>query len=283
MRNRRRWVTVIAATCASLSCAHMVEAAWATTTKNTGSTFAAGSIAAPTGLIATQPNGPNSNQLNWTLPSNPNQRGSAQTVSSNLDGGGYSTIATLTGSAVTDTDNSVLGDTTYCYQVTTTYSEWTAPTGPTCTLPVAPRAAVNAGGGATGNYMADTAYSGGSTGSTTAAINTSLVPNPAPQGVYQTERRGNFTYTGQGLTAFAAYTVRLQEAEITWTSVGQRTFNVKINGTQVMTNYDIIQAAGAKNKAIALTFNATADGNGNITVQFISVKDLAKLSGIEIL
>jgi hypothetical protein len=142
---------------------------------------------------------------------------------------------------------------------------------------------INTGGTATGSLQADGFFSGGTTSSTTAAIDTSLVTNPAPQSVYQTERYGTFTYTITGLTPGANYTVRLDFAEIYWTQVGQRVFNVAINGTQVLTNFDIIAAAGAPNRAIAKTFTATADSSGDITIAFTSVANFAKISGIEII
>ena len=52
------------------------------------------------------------------------------------------------------------------------------------------------------------------------------------------------------------YTVRLHFAEIYWTAAGQRRFNVAINGTQVLTNFDIFATAGA-NKALVRDFSAT--------------------------
>jgi hypothetical protein len=141
---------------------------------------------------------------------------------------------------------------------------------------------INTGGTATGSFQADGFFSGGTTSSTTATIDTSLVTNPAPPPVYQTERYGTFTYTITGLTPGASYTVRLDFAEIYWTQVGQRVFNVAINGTQVLTNFDIIAAAGGPNRAIARTFTATADSSGDITIAFTSVVNYAKISGIEI-
>src|SRR5262249_22482812 len=117
---------------------------------------------------------------------------------------------------------------------------------------------------------------------TGATINTSGVTNPAPQSVYQSERYGNFTYAIPGLTAGGTYTVRLDFAELYWTSAGQRLFNVLINGSHVLTNFDIFAAAGGANIAVAKSFPATADGFGRITIQFVTVKDNAKVSGIEI-
>jgi Tol biopolymer transport system component/fibronectin type 3 domain-containing protein len=143
--------------------------------------------------------------------------------------------------------------------------------------------AVDAGGGVAGGFQADTGFSGGRTFSTTHAIDTTAVTNPAPQALYQTERFGNFTYTATGLTPVASYTVRLHFAEIYWTVTGKRLFNVTINGQQVLTNFDILAVAGASYKAVVQSFAATADSSGRIAIGFLTVKDNAKVSGIEIL
>src|SRR5207244_2070215 len=104
-----------------------------------------------------------------------------------------------------------------------------------------------------------------------------------PQVVYNSERYGNFTYTIPNLMAGAAYTVRLHFGEIYWSSPGSRVFNVSINGTQVLANFDIFAAAGGKDIALIKEFATNADSAGKIAIQFSSVKDNAKLSGIEIL
>jgi hypothetical protein len=279
---RRCATLLVVALFASLLGARIVQASWAVTTVNSGSTFATGSIAAPTALAVAHVAAPRSDKLTWTLPAVA-QRGTGQNVSRSVDGGAFSNIAGLTGAAVTYTDNTVVGDTKYCYTVTTTDGGWTAATAANCPAAFAPLKGINCGGALSGNYAADTGFVGGATSSTAAVINTALVPNPAPQAVYQTERNGNFTYTVSGLTANGAYQVRLQEDEFTMAAAGQRTFNVKINGVQVLTSYDIFAATGAKNKAIALTFNVTADGTGAIAIQFIGVISTAKVDGIEVL
>jgi hypothetical protein len=142
---------------------------------------------------------------------------------------------------------------------------------------------LNAGGSGAGSFVTDAYYSGGRTYTTRASIDTSAVSNPAPQAVYQSERYGNFTHSVPGLIAGGTYTVRLHFAEIYWTSRGQRLFNVAINGQQVLTNFDIYATAGAANKAIVRQYTATADANGQITIWFTTVKDNAKVSGIEML
>jgi predicted DNA-binding WGR domain protein len=142
---------------------------------------------------------------------------------------------------------------------------------------------INAGGPAVAPFVADTDFTGGSTVTSTNAINTSSVSNPAPQAVYQSNRYGTFSYTIGNLTAGKTYTVRLHFAETYWTAAGQRVFNVSINGQQVLTNFDIVGTAGAANKAVVEQFTATADSTGKITLQFTTVKDNAQVNGIEIL
>ena len=100
--------------------------------------------------------------------------------------------------------------------------------------------------------------------------------------MYQHNRYGNFTYTIPGLTAGASYTVRLDFAEEYWTAAGSRTFNVLINGTQVLTNFDIFATAGGEFKAVAESFTAAASSAGAVTIQFVTVKDNAQVNGIEI-
>ena len=77
--------------------------------------------------------------------------------------------------------------------------------------------------------------------------------------------------------------MRLHNVETYWTAIGQRRFNVTINGTQVLTNFDIIAAAGAANKAVINEFNAVANGGGQIIIQYTTVTDNARASGIEII
>ena len=110
--------------------------------------------------------------------------------------------------------------------------------------------AINAGGGAAGAFAADANFSGGSTYSNTDPINTSGVTNLAPQAVYDSERYGNFTYTIPNLTPGASYAVRLHFAEIYWNAAGQRVFNVALNGSPVLSNFDIFAAAGGKDIAV---------------------------------
>jgi hypothetical protein len=141
---------------------------------------------------------------------------------------------------------------------------------------------INSGGPAVSPFVADKDFSGGSTINHANTIDLSGVTNPAPMAVYQTARIANFTYTIPGFAAGSSHTVRLHFAETFWTSSGSRIFNVSINGTQVLSNFDIFAAAGAKNKAIVEQFTANANSSGQYVIQFTSVKDNSLVSGIEI-
>ena len=115
------------------------------------------------------------------------------------------------------------------------------------------------------------------------SITTTDVTNPAPQAVYQSERYGAVTYTLPNLTAGASYTVRLHFAELYWTATGKRKFNVTINGTTVLSNYDVYSATGARYKAIVREFTATANTSGRIVIAFTNVTDNATIEGIQII
>ncbi len=201
-------------------------------------------------------------------------------------------IATTAGTTYSDT--SVAATTTYHYIVkatngagasaasnTATVTTSGAPCTTNCSGPD-DALAISAGGPGAGNFVADQDFVGGSASGGNATININGVTNPAPQAVYQNERFGNFTYTLPGLKAQTNYVVRLHFAETYWTQPGQRVFNVSINGTQVLTNFDVLAAAGGQDIAIAEQFAATANAQGQIVLQFATVKDNAEVNGIEV-
>lgn len=102
--------------------------------------------------------------------------------------------------------------------------------------------------------------------------------------MYQTERYGpSFTYTVGGLTSAISYQVTLEFAEIYWTRAGQREFNVNINGTRVLTNFDVVAAAGGSDRAIDKTFTAAAGSNGQIVIAFSTgAADYPKVAAIQV-
>jgi hypothetical protein len=141
---------------------------------------------------------------------------------------------------------------------------------------------VNVGDGAftdtaTGNvWSADTGFTGGAQYATTATITDAANPSQAP--LYQTARYGNFTY--QFTVPTGSYTVILKFAETYWSSAGSRKFNVAINGTTVLTSFDIVAAAGGPLIAIDKSF--TVGPTSTITIQFTTVVDNALVNAIQI-
>ncbi|RZU29579.1 malectin domain-containing carbohydrate-binding protein [Edaphobacter modestus] len=148
--------------------------------------------------------------------------------------------------------------------------------------PTVSSAQINAGGSAVAPFISDVDFEGGSILSHKNVIDLSGVTNAAPMTVYQDARQGNFTYTLAGFVPGSSHTVRLHFAETYFSTVGSRTFNISINGTQVMTNFDIFAAAGAKNKAVIQELTGNADSSGTFVVTFTSVVNNSLLSAIEI-
>lgn len=106
--------------------------------------------------------------------------------------------------------------------------------------------------------------------------------NPAPQAVYKTEHIAPFTYTIPNLTPNGNYVVNLHFDEDYFTTANQRTSNVFINGTKVLSNFDIYATAGGAHTANIQSFATQADSSGTITVAMTSVINAGLLSGIEV-
>ncbi|MHB1698938.1 MAG: malectin domain-containing carbohydrate-binding protein [Acidobacteriaceae bacterium] len=246
--------------------------------------------AAPTGLTATSSTTALQINLSWTASSTSGVTYNVfrSTASGFTPSSGNQITSGVTGTAYADTAVSL--STTYYYVVeasNTTGSSWPSSQASATTIASVSSAsviAIDAGGPAAGNYAADEYVSGGSLSTPTGApVNVVGVANPAPQEVYQTQRWGAMTYTIPGLTAGTQYTVTLQFNDMYWTKAGQRQFNVILNGTQVLTNFDIIGATGGQNIAIAKSFMAIANSSGQIVIQFtVGAADQPTIGGIEV-
>jgi diguanylate cyclase (GGDEF)-like protein len=145
--------------------------------------------------------------------------------------------------------------------------------------------AINAGGPAVAKtaFLEDAYFDGGASSSFfDVPIKTDGVSRPGPEAIFYTERYGDFTYRVPNLQPGACFLVRLHFAELHFDAVGIRVFNVLINDLPVLTDFDIVRESGGRDQVIARTFPAIASDTGEIVIEFRSIVDNAKLSGLEL-
>ncbi len=113
-------------------------------------------------------------------------------------------------------------------------------------------------------WAADENYVGGLPATSTNTI-TGALPCTTDQALYQDQRYGNpFSYVFN--VPAGSYQVTLKFAETYWTAAGARQFNVSINGTTELTNFDVYATAGGQNIAVDRVFNNIAPSGGAITI-----------------
>lgn len=140
---------------------------------------------------------------------------------------------------------------------------------------------INAGGGDSAGFWTDQFFRGGARQGNDATIDMSKVTeNPPPAAIFNSERWGAMTYTIPDRSG--AQTVTLYFSEDYVSGPGQRLFDVIINGSTVLSNFDIYASAGAADRAIARTFTATADSSGQVVIQFIARVQQPKISGFTV-
>jgi trimeric autotransporter adhesin len=258
---------------------------------------------APTGLTATASSS-SAIALSWTAVTPPaNCSISSYSVYESTTSGFTPSSSNLVASGLTSTSYSSTGlsaSTTYYYVVEAVDSDGNS--APSVQESATTQAAssgtsivsINAGGPAVSNasggdnsFVADEYYSAG--GTTYSVTNTITIPASvatiaAPAAVYQSARQGTVTYTIPGLTAGTSYTVRLHFAELYFSAAGDRVFDVAINGTTVLTNFDIYATAGANYTAVVEQFTATANSSGDIMIAFTNgTVNQPMFNGIEVL
>lgn len=138
-----------------------------------------------------------------------------------------------------------------------------------------------------GDFLPDPNMVDGATNGSDTAIDTSAI-HSAPAAVYQSERYAtDFTYKF-AVPEGKSYIVRLHFAELFDPDPGMRKENISINGKPVLTNFEILAAAGGENKAVVKEFtgiqpNASGDIAIRISAAPGSPDQNAKINGIEIL
>ena len=195
------------------------------------------------------------------------------------------------------TASGLSASTTYYYTVAAVDAYGTSPASTQVSDTTSPASgsdfiAIAAGGPAESNasggdasFVADVDYSGGADNThTTKTINlTQPGANAAPMAVYQYGRAGKTTYTIPGLVANSTHTVLLHFSENYYSAAGKRVFNVAINSTTVLSNFDIYATAGAEYTAVEKSFTATANSSGQIVIAFTDgTANQPLIMGIEI-
>ena len=152
---------------------------------------------------------------------------------------------------------------------------------PAC-APACQPLAVAAGSQGAGSFVADEYYSGGYSDNEVRTIDLSKVVNPAPAALYASNRYSFYTYDVPGFVPGSAHHLRLHFAELYWSQVNERVFDISVNGLQVLHNFDIVRAAGAANTANIQEATVIADRDGFIHIEFERAKaDQPLLSGYE--
>ncbi|HJZ95202.1 MAG TPA: malectin [Candidatus Solibacter sp.] len=125
-------------------------------------------------------------------------------------------------------------------------------------------------------WEADSDYDGGKTYSTVKSVAGTVTPE-----LYQSERfdEGRFEY--RFCVPDGVYNVKLKFAEIWFDAAGKRIFDVALNGTKVLTHFDIAAVAKGASRAIDREFLTTV-GDGRMVIQFLPVVSNPKVSAIEI-
>ena len=253
---------------------------------------------APTNLTATASSS-SAIGLSWTSVTPPaNCTISSYTVYGGTTANPTTLLATIT-SGTTYNNTGLAASTTYYYLVKAVDADGTSAASNQATNTTEPASSgtsivsIDAGGpgesdsgGGDNSFLADEDYTGGGTYSVpnTVTIPASVSATAAPAAVYQSARQGASTYTIPGLTAGTSYSVRLHFAELYFSAAGGREFNVAINGTTVLTNFDIYATAGANDTAVVEQFTAIANSSGQIVIAFTNgAKDQPMINGIEVL
>lgn len=117
-------------------------------------------------------------------------------------------------------------------------------------------------------WAQDQAYSAGSFGYSGGTMyhSTNAIAGTDDTVLFQSERYGSpFSYLFDAPNG--KYEIKLLDAETYWNNPDDRLINVFINGQQVLTNFDILVAAGGKNTALTLTFTNTV-ASGQMAIVF---------------
>jgi GH35 family endo-1,4-beta-xylanase len=110
---------------------------------------------------------------------------------------------------------------------------------------------------------------------------TASISAPADAVIYQSERWYSFMAYAIPVEKDSSYNLTLKFAEIYFNNSGSRIFDVFIDGTKYLSNFDVFAAAGGKDIAFDSTISITAS-DSIIRIELVAILDNAAIKGIEI-
>jgi hypothetical protein len=138
---------------------------------------------------------------------------------------------------------------------------------------------IDSGGSGGGGFLPDSYVTGGATDVNRTGSNGlpnfgRTVAHPIPQAQWDSFRFLESSYAVPNLTPGASYQVRLYFDDWYWSKVGQRVFDVDIDGDVVLKDFDIIKAAadaGGDGKWLGVErdFTVTADSDGQVDISLV--------------
>ncbi|MET9227815.1 malectin domain-containing carbohydrate-binding protein [Lentzea sp. NPDC003310] len=144
---------------------------------------------------------------------------------------------------------------------------------------------VDVGGAGDATFLPDSFGTGGLTDTKPAdkrahTTFSRTVAHPIPAEIWYTARHLESAYELTGLTAGGTYELRLYFLDWYFTRPGQRIFDVDVNGTRVLRDFDIVGAAVAAGADAPLTafgvekdLVVTADEDGVVRIDFVRGKE----------
>ena len=100
--------------------------------------------------------------------------------------------------------------------------------------------------------------------------------------IFASSRVGNFSYAIPVVAGFT-YKAMLHFTDATHAGVGERLFDVHVNGMQVMHDYDVIAKSGGPRRAASAALrNLHPNAQGKLLFTFTPVRDSATVSAIEV-
>lgn len=139
--------------------------------------------------------------------------------------------------------------------------------------------AINSGGPAASfegvQYERDRFYTGGSTNDTEDPIG-----GVSEDAIYQSERFGSYSY--EIPVSDARYSLVLHFVELYQTEAGARSFNISIEGQEVLSSVDLYSVAGGHDQAYSFEVDGIEVSDGRLSINLETLEDNATISGFAI-